>query len=432
MEGNKKMSVLHKLRQFIFKTVTIILTVSIVLGFAVGIIFKGITGYDNYLFIALICTVSNVVMSILLFLAFSNTIKKQAGEFSNLLQSFGQGEVNIQFDEAASKNKAFAKISEHMKSITDEMRSLVEGTYTLTKSMLQSSFDMTAKVKEASASIHEVSDSIEEMASGASEQAVETENSVTVLTELAKQIASVSDSYQTIIQETTTVNRLNKEGLSTVHVLRTKSDDYNESSVKIFNAVENLTTTLNDIGLFVNTIKDIAEQTNLLALNAAIEAARAGEYGKGFAVVADEVRKLADESKSSTEKIGNLMIHIEKDSHEAIAAMNSMKIVSEQQSTAVNQTETSFEHIAGAIDSITAKINETNETIRQMENGKDKSIASIETTARISSEMATASEEFAATFESQLQVFEELEIAAEQLKDLSNDMEKRLEKYRLH
>src|SRR5699024_10167588 len=136
------------------------------------------------------------------------------------------------------------------------------------------------------------------------------------------------------------------EGISTVHVLRTKSNAFSESSEKIFDAVTNLTTTLKDIGLFVNTIQDIAEQTNLLALNAAIEAARAGESGQGFAVVADEVRKLADESKGSTEEISNLIIHIEKDSQEALTAMESMKEVSAQQLSAVNQTETSFQQIA--------------------------------------------------------------------------------------
>lgn len=424
------MNVLNKLRQFMIQMVLTILSTSIVLGVVVALIFKGITGYDNYMLIFLICTISNITMSTLLFLIFSNITKKQTANVSDVLESISQGNIDLQFDDVTN-NKAFAKISEHMRSIGLEIRSLVESTYEVTKSMLQSSFEITEKVNNASLSIQEVSGSIEEMSAGAAEQALETENSVLSLTELSEQISTVSDSYLEIIQETTSVNHLNQEGISTVDVLRTKSNAFSDSSEKIFEAVTNLTTTLKDIGLFVNTIQDIAEQTNLLALNAAIEAARAGESGQGFAVVADEVRKLADESKGSTEEISNLIIHIEKDSQEALTAMQSMKEVSDQQLSAVNQTETSFQQIAHAIDSITEKINETNETIKQMNHGKEKSVAYIKNTSQISNEMAATSEQFSITFENQLKVFEELDVAARQLKEISNDMEERLDKYNL-
>ncbi|PWG74340.1 methyl-accepting chemotaxis protein, partial [Enterococcus hirae] len=56
------------------------------------------------------------------------------------------------------------------------------------------------------------------------------------------------------------------------------------------------------VGQFVDTIREIAAQTNLLALNAGIEASRAGEQGRGFGGVADEVRKLAEQAHESSEQ----------------------------------------------------------------------------------------------------------------------------------
>ncbi len=66
-------------------------------------------------------------------------------------------------------------------------------------------------------------------------------------------------------------------------------------------------TLLRQIGGVATDIERIAKQTRLLSLNAGIEAARAGEAGRGFAVVAGEVKSLAEETRTATDRIGDIV-----------------------------------------------------------------------------------------------------------------------------
>ncbi len=76
-----------------------------------------------------------------------------------------------------------------------------------------------------------------------------------------------------------------------------------------------------EIGEIVALITDITEQTNVLALNAALQATAAGEAGRGFMVIAQEVQRLAERSAEASKQISELIITIQGDTQDAIAAM---------------------------------------------------------------------------------------------------------------
>ena len=131
------------------------------------------------------------------------------------------------------------------------------------------------------------------------------------------------------------------------------------------NAVERLTTVVEQIDLVVGTIQKIANQTNLLALNATIEAARAGETGRGFAVVASEVKALASQTSKATEDIRSQIGAIQEAGAASIAALQSIKRrisavgdISSGVNSSVDSHGTSARKIAAAV---RATANETNE-----------------------------------------------------------------------
>lgn len=427
-EKNKGTGIMARIKGVLTFTLIFLALIAVLGGTVLGFILNAVTNADKTFLIIILCTISIIAVEILAFVVFSSSIKASSGSLSGIFLAISQGDFTINLDD--KKYKTFGKIAEHMNSITSQMRDIIQGTFRLTKAIVDSSMDISGKVVKANSSFNEVSKTIEEIAAGASEQVSETQKSAEMFDALSNQIAEVYDSYETIVQEAEHVNTMNKDGLNTVKDLRDKSDEYNSSSEKIFFAVEKLTTTLNNIGMFVETIQGIAEQTNLLALNAAIEAARAGESGKGFAVVADEVRKLADQSKSSTENIRTMMGSIQEDSQQAIEAMKSMKAVSHEQLEAVSQTDEFFRKTAEAVESILSKINDTNSAIKQMESSKNASASAMEKTAQVSEQTAAACEELAATVESQLQLFDEMSASADKLSTLSKEMDESLRKYK--
>lgn len=104
------------------------------------------------------------------------------------------------------------------------------------------------------------------------------------------------------------------------------------------------TETLKDISgqitKMTNEIQKVADQTNLLALNAAIEAARAGQEGRGFTVVANEVRKLAENSKSMSHEIVELITQSTENIEALVEIMKSMNALSYSSKENMNQVRT--------------------------------------------------------------------------------------------
>lgn len=170
------------------------------------------------------------------------------------------------------------------------------------------------------------------------------------------QVENTSEHTQTIKQ--TSLNNLSQiqqaneqirlaieQSAHVVDLVEESKNQVNQQAIQASNSaniIHRLGENSRRIGGILDVIKTIAEQTNLLALNAAIEAARAGEQGRGFAVVADEVRTLATRTHKSTEEIEEMITALQKDSDEAVGAINES---SEQVQKGVEITESVTEQV---------------------------------------------------------------------------------------
>lgn len=182
--------------------------------------------------------------------------------------------------------------------------------------------------------VRELESSRDEIARAAQQLAI----SVQQITGATGQLASSADCAQRdTVQIATTVEevaasadslaRRSQESASEAEENRSRTERVRERIEKIRGELDRLNTSIGgagtrfdqlqtqsqQVGQFVDTIREIAAQTNLLALNAGIEASRAGEQGRGFGVVADEVRKLAEQAHESSEQVSESVAAVQEE-----------------------------------------------------------------------------------------------------------------------
>lgn len=153
---------------------------------------------------------------------------------------------------------------------------------------------------------------------------------------------------------------------------------------EMLRAMQDISSTAEDIRNITKTIADIAFQTNILAINAAVEAAHAGEAGKGFAVVASEVRSLAQKSAAAV-----------KDTTALIE--NSMEAVGRGERIA-NETFGNFEILVQKVLQVVETVNEIANSsaeqassLSQISSGVEQISSVVQTNSATSQESAAAS-----------------------------------------
>jgi len=112
-------------------------------------------------------------------------------------------------------------------------------------------------------------------------------------------------------------------------------------------------------GEIIGSVRDLADQSNVLALNASIEAARAGEEGRSFAVVAQEMRALSGQSVQSTQRIGKILLEINRAIRRAVS-------IAEQDSQQMEAGIAQVMMSADRLREITTVVHESSQAAKQI------------------------------------------------------------------
>jgi methyl-accepting chemotaxis protein len=338
--------------------------------------------FDSLKLTILITTLLVIIISILLGIAFAQSITQPLKKAVDAVNQFALGDTDVQLDYdskdeialllhdlknmIASNNKmikVLASVADGDVSVSVEPRSEKDTLGFALNNMVKKMGEMIAVIAavadgDLTVAVEPRSDkdilghALENMVRKMGEMLGEIQKEMKTLRDNTQEIvasvthasAGTSETAAAVTETTSTVEELKQ----TSTVAAEKADDVHKNSkdtMEIVTACEqSLNSTITDmneihtkmdiiseciiklsehsiaIGNIVDTVNDLAEQSNLLAVNAAIEAARVGEQGRGFGVVAQEIRVLAEQSKEATSQIRTILQDIQNATNNAVMA----------------------------------------------------------------------------------------------------------------
>lgn len=301
------------------------------------------------------------VSSALLALVITNFMEKQAKE----MEAYLKKQTSDQSAVAENVINESGVILDKLNEASDIVNQLNEGIE-----------DSNSSSNDISEAIHTTAEAIGEqtdMTSQIQERLIESEKS-------ANNMKQASDETSKAVGE----------GVELLNELKEKSVETADINKITVRATKRLQERIKEVEEFTGAILNISNQTNLLALNASIEAARAGEAGKGFAVVADEIRELSEGTKSSTEKITEIISKLAQDMEDATDNMVKTSDSIIEQSDMIETTGDKFEVINSNIVDLMGSINEITEVIREVVEANSKIMDSVTNLSATTEEVAAS------------------------------------------
>lgn len=344
----------------------------------------------------LIMTVIVLVLVILITYYISSRFAKRLNQLKTEVESMATGELKIN----EQKYKIVDEITHIYMALNQTKQSIaqiISGVRDISGEVSQECNLLSDVTQQFGDTFERISSSAEESSSACKDQAGKLSDITNVLTDFGN---SMNNSKTTMLEISSKSNEINTEAVASCKDMGNLSsfiERIDTSFQNFVNAINKMQGQMKQISEMTDLIEGISAQTNLLALNAAIEAARAGEAGKGFSVAADEIRTLAEQSKSSTQSIYEIVETLFKQTNTIFDISKELKESIAAGKMDIDNTVNSFSRIVTRVEEVTPMVQDMNIKFENMIQEKDDILRKLEDTSQSSEKVAATSEEITAS-----------------------------------
>jgi len=339
-------------------------------------------------------------------------MEKEIVELSTGYARMAEGDLTVRYEITKPDNDT-KEVYEQISRLRDSVRGIVVNLEKNIGDVNNKMQNLTSTADNANKSIEDASKGVNQIAKnagGVSENAQKAAGGVDQISkamqDMSAAVEEITSSMESVTGQAKTANDSAKNGALLADTINKDMTEIAESSNNVHGIVMEIGKQMADISKIIVLIRDLANQTNLLALNAAIEAARAGEHGRGFAVVASEVKSLAQESRSSAEKIEEMITHLNAATKKATEAMETSKelvgkgtVASADAVSAFKKIQVAVETVANSASEVAAATEEQAATTEEITASVHEVANLIEQTAKEAGDAAAATEESAAALD---------------------------------
>ncbi len=187
-----------------------------------------------------------------------------------------------------------------------------------------------------------------------------------MITEIQKLIENTKSDSEKMLSLSNDSQHAVTNGHKVMSKLISDSEETGKANRLVVESVDALIKNCESVAQLTDQIAGISSQTNLLSLNASIESARAGEAGRGFAVVAEEIRSLADETRTLTQSIQDIVNSLRTNAENAKQTVTVVVNASENERDAIKKAEDGFNTIGKHMQALSQNVANINTSIDEI------------------------------------------------------------------
>ena len=339
-------------------------------------------------------------------------MEHEIAELSKVYAQMASGDLTVRYE--------ITKPDDDTKDVYDQIIKLRDAVRGIVISLEKNIGDVNKKMQNLTSTADNANKSIEDASKGVNQIAknagVVSENAQKAaegvdqmskaMQDMSAAVEEITSSMESVSTQAKSANDAAKDGAILAETVNKDMTEITVATTNVHGIVREIEKQMADISKIIVLIRDLANQTNLLALNAAIEAARAGEHGRGFAVVASEVKSLAQESRSSAERIEDMITQLNAATKKATEAMEASKDLVDKGVAASADALSAFKKIQSAAETVANSASEVAAATEEQAATTEEITASvhevgglIERTAKEAGDAAAATEQSAAALD---------------------------------